>query len=60
MEVIVSLLIVISLKVGNHLRKAGLEIENKNLTQAGNYWLGLNTFAIIGYFYYLIRDVIMN
>ena len=38
MEVIVSLLIVISLKVGNHLRKAGFEIENKNLTQAGNYW----------------------
>ena len=36
MEVIVQLLIVISLKVGNFLKRAGLEIENKTLTQAGD------------------------
>ena len=37
----------LSVLIGLRLRKAGKEIENKNLTDAGNYWLIINGISIL-------------
>ena len=37
----------LSVLIGLRLRKAGKEIENNNLTDAGNYWLIINGLSIL-------------
>ena len=37
----------LSVLIGLRLRKAGKEIENKNLTDAGNYWLIIIGISIL-------------
>tara|TARA_B110000285_G_C14998315_1_gene550032 strand:+ start:324 stop:656 length:333 start_codon:yes stop_codon:yes gene_type:complete len=39
--------LILSVLIGLRLRKAGKEIENNNLTDAGNYWLIINGLSIL-------------